>query len=78
MYLGVWCAILGEIIVFSSRNLLVYLGVVILIQVVFVMLYEEPTLRRLFGDAYGEYCRTVPRWLPRPPRSGLGGEPTAV
>ena len=31
----------------------------------FVQLYEEPTLRRLFGVEYDEYCKNVPRWLPR-------------
>jgi hypothetical protein len=31
----------------------------------FVVLYEEPTLRRQFGAEYEEYCRRVPRWLPR-------------
>src|SRR5579864_3617276 len=28
-------------------------------------LYEEPTLRRKFGREYEEYCRHVPRWIPR-------------
>ena len=36
----------------------------------FVIGYEERTLRRRFGDAYLEYLQTVPRWLPRPPRRG--------
>ena len=36
----------------------------------FVLLYEEPALRRKFGDSYEEYKRRVPRWLPRRPRSG--------
>jgi len=26
---------------------------------------EEPELRRRFGRSYDEYCRSVPRWLPR-------------
>jgi hypothetical protein len=29
-----------------------------------VVLYEEPALRRRFGDAYENYCRAVGRWLP--------------
>jgi protein-S-isoprenylcysteine O-methyltransferase Ste14 len=28
---------------------------------------EEPRLRRRFGQPYEDYCRTVPRWIPRPP-----------
>jgi protein-S-isoprenylcysteine O-methyltransferase Ste14 len=31
----------------------------------FVTLYEEPTLKKKFGAAYEEYCRKVPRWIPR-------------
>jgi protein-S-isoprenylcysteine O-methyltransferase Ste14 len=33
--------------------------------VLFVQFYEEPTLRKLFGAQYEEYCRNVHRWLPR-------------
>ena len=32
---------------------------------VFVWLYEEPTLRRTFGDDYEAYCRRTGRWFPR-------------
>jgi len=31
----------------------------------FVVFYEEPTLRRKFGTDYEEYCRNVNRWQPR-------------
>jgi protein-S-isoprenylcysteine O-methyltransferase Ste14 len=31
----------------------------------FVVFYEEPTLRKKFGVAYEEYCGNVNRWLPR-------------
>ena len=30
--------------------------------------YEEPRLRRRFGEPYEAYRRTVSRWTPRPPR----------
>jgi protein-S-isoprenylcysteine O-methyltransferase Ste14 len=33
----------------------------------FVVGYEEPTLRRRFGDAYEAYRRSVHRWVPRRP-----------
>ena len=35
----------------------------------FVVLYEEPTLRKTFGQTYVDYCRGVRRWLPRLPRA---------
>jgi protein-S-isoprenylcysteine O-methyltransferase Ste14 len=31
----------------------------------FITLYEEPTLRRLFGASYEQYCAAVPRWVPK-------------
>lgn len=31
----------------------------------FVLLYEEPTLTKKFGPAYGDYRKTVPRWIPK-------------
>lgn len=31
----------------------------------FVVFYEEPTLRGKFGEEYNEYCRAVRRWWPR-------------
>jgi hypothetical protein len=33
----------------------------------FVVFYEEPTLRQKFGESYEEYCKTVPRWIPCAP-----------
>jgi protein-S-isoprenylcysteine O-methyltransferase Ste14 len=30
-----------------------------------VMAYEEPHLRKVFGEPYVEYCQRVRRWLPR-------------
>jgi len=31
----------------------------------FVLFYEEPTLRVKFGADYEEYCRNLNRWWPR-------------
>jgi protein-S-isoprenylcysteine O-methyltransferase Ste14 len=38
-----------------------------------VVLYEEPHLRRVFGEGYERYMRAVNRWLPRRPRPPAGG-----
>ena len=29
--------------------------------------FEEPRLRNRFGESYEDFCRRVPRWIPRPP-----------
>ncbi len=69
MYWGVASVVLGEAAVFHSV-VLVELTAIFAVGVnVFVLLYEEPALRRKFGAEYEEYCRRVPRWLPRFKRS---------
>lgn len=65
MYIGVAMAILGEAAIFRSLHVAEYAGVMLLIAHIFVVLYEEPTLQRQFGESYEEYKRSVPRWLPR-------------
>jgi protein-S-isoprenylcysteine O-methyltransferase Ste14 len=65
MYLGVALAILGQAVIFRSLHLVEYAGLMLLIAHVFVLLYEEPTLARQFGESYEDYRRTVPRWIPK-------------
>lgn len=65
MYVAVLLVILGAAIFFGSGLLVIY-GLAIFTAVhLFVILYEEPHLRRTFGAAYERYCQDVPRWLPR-------------
>jgi len=65
MYWSVFSVMLGEAAVFHSVGL-AELAVAFFAGVnLFVLLYEEPALRRKFGAEYEEYCRRVPRWLPR-------------
>jgi protein-S-isoprenylcysteine O-methyltransferase Ste14 len=64
MYIGVSLPVFGEALLFASATLLVYAAVVLLIFHLFVVCYEEPHLRRTFGDSYKSYCDAVPRWLP--------------
>jgi len=65
MYVGVLSVIVGESWLFGSAPLALYAGVVFAGFQVFVIGYEEPTLRRIFADRYERYCAAVPRWLPR-------------
>ncbi len=65
MYVGVGTVILGEAILFGSWALATYFVVIAVIWHLFVVVYEEPTLERAFGDDYRAYRARVPRWLPR-------------
>ncbi len=64
MYVGVMSMLIGEVWYFGSAALAVYSLSVFTLFSVFIRRYEEPTLARLFGDAYAAYCDTVPRWIP--------------
>ena len=66
MYVGVACIVWGEALLFGSWGLAFFAAAVCVGFHLFVTLYEEPSLRRRFGEAYERYCRAVPRWLPRP------------
>ena len=70
MYLGAFTILLGEILLTGSRLLAGYAVLFALACHLFVVWYEEPALRRQFGAAYDRYRATVPRWLPRRPRTG--------
>ena len=63
MYVAVLAVIFGQAMVFKSRSVLGYGCVVLVLFHLFVRLYEEPALTRLFGSQYEEYCRKVPRWI---------------
>jgi protein-S-isoprenylcysteine O-methyltransferase Ste14 len=65
MYLSVMMIVLGEALLTGSRALLAYWAVWFLAANLFVIGYEEPTLRRRFGTTYDRYRATVGRWLPR-------------
>jgi len=65
MYLSVSTILLGEFLITRSRGLLGYWAAWFVVVNLFVLGYEEPTLRRRFGESYARYCRAVGRWLPR-------------
>lgn len=68
MYVSVITVLLGEALVFRSSWLLAWAGLAALVFHLFVLMHEEPALRRRFGSEYETYCGRVPRWLPRRPR----------
>ena len=67
MYLGFFTGWFGLWVVFGHANVTAILVACLAVLGVnlFVVLYEEPHLRKLFGADYTEYCSKVRRWLPR-------------
>lgn len=65
MYIGAALALAGAALFYGSMSLLIYGVLFLLAAHLFVVFYEEPTLRRNFGAEYEAYCHRVRRWWPR-------------
>ncbi len=65
MYLAVVAVIMGQGLILADTRLLVYGVFAGFCFHLFVVAYEEPTLRAAFGSEYDVFCRCVSRWLPR-------------
>jgi protein-S-isoprenylcysteine O-methyltransferase Ste14 len=65
MYVGVGLAIAGQCLAFRSLSLVVWLALFTVAVTVFVVAYEQPTLRARYGASYDAYCRSVPAVVPR-------------
>jgi protein-S-isoprenylcysteine O-methyltransferase Ste14 len=72
-YVGVLVTVAGEALLTGAAVLLGYAALLAIGYHLFVTGYEEPALSRLFGEAYGRYRATVPRWIPRRPRRSTRG-----
>ncbi|HUL16191.1 MAG TPA: isoprenylcysteine carboxylmethyltransferase family protein [Terriglobales bacterium] len=72
MYAGVLNIILGWAVWFASRRVFIYFCCFWLAAHLFVLLYEEPTLKRKFPGQYADYCQRVNRWLPKMPATTAG------
>lgn len=64
MYLGVLTVIGGWALLFRSHFIVIYGVLVWCCFHLFVVLIEEPMLKRRFGDSYAGYCEQVGRWIP--------------
>ncbi len=64
-YVSAIAMLTGQGLFFGSVRILIYAVLVGVGFHLFVVDYEEPTLRARFGAEYEEYCRRVPRWIPR-------------
>jgi len=65
MYIGAGFALAGAALFYHSTAFLGYTALFVLVAHLFVVWYEEPTLRQTFGADYETYSRRVHRWWPR-------------
>ena len=68
MYLGAVLVVMSETVFFQCWWLGIYALGLWLVLHSFLVAFEEPQLRRRFGQVYLDYCASTPRWIPRQPR----------
>jgi protein-S-isoprenylcysteine O-methyltransferase Ste14 len=64
MYVGVLLVLVGEALFFRSVSFLEYTLIWFAFVNLAVLVYEEPNLKRKFGESYDRYRASVRRWLP--------------
>jgi protein-S-isoprenylcysteine O-methyltransferase Ste14 len=65
MYIAGVLLILGQALLLGNLHILAYAIFGWLVTHLFVLIYEEPTLRKSYGPEYEMFCAHVPRWIPR-------------
>ena len=65
MYVGVVTVLVGLGLAQRSPSIVIFAFVWLAGAHLFVVGFEEPNLRAKFSAEYQNYCKAVPRWLPR-------------
>ena len=65
MITGIVLILTGEALMLSSWAIGIWAIVFLVINMFYFPLSEEPGLRKRFGREYEEYCKNVPRYIPR-------------
>jgi protein-S-isoprenylcysteine O-methyltransferase Ste14 len=65
MYVGILFLLIGETLLYGSPILVFYTIALAVILTLSILWYEEPRLRKQFGQEYEEYSKRVNRWLPK-------------
>jgi protein-S-isoprenylcysteine O-methyltransferase Ste14 len=64
IYVGALLVQIGYILWFASPFVILYFLLFFLAFHILVVFIEEPILKNIFGAAYVEYIKKVPRWIP--------------
>jgi len=65
MLMGVNLVLVAEALLLQSIAILLWMITFVILNTIYFALSEEPELEKRFGDAYRDYKRNVPRWIPR-------------
>jgi protein-S-isoprenylcysteine O-methyltransferase Ste14 len=65
MISGVAIILCGEALIFYFLKILIWLLIFVIINHVYFIFVEEPSLLNRFGSEYSEYKSHVGRWIPR-------------
>lgn len=65
MISGVVLTLFGEALILGSWPHTTWALFVLFVNLVYIPALEEPLLEQRFGNSYREYCRHVPRFIPR-------------
>lgn len=74
MFIGGLVTLVGAGLALRSPAVVALAALFLAAAHLFVVLYEEPSLERRFGESYSEYRREVRRWLPGARPTGAAGE----
>lgn len=64
MYVAVLAVIMGQALLLGNVSVFLYACAAWLAMHAFVLFYEEPKLRKSFGEEYTDFCKHIPRWVP--------------
>ncbi|MDJ1471806.1 methyltransferase family protein [Xanthocytophaga flava] len=64
MISGVFFILTGESLAFHSLPLLIWAGIFFILNTLYFILLEEPSLEKRFGESYRQYKKHIPRWIP--------------
>jgi protein-S-isoprenylcysteine O-methyltransferase Ste14 len=65
MITGVLMMLLGEALFFNALGIMIWTCIFFVMNTMYFIFKEEPAMLKRFGEAYTEYKKHVPRWVPR-------------
>ncbi|MDQ8144484.1 MAG: isoprenylcysteine carboxylmethyltransferase family protein [Gemmatimonadota bacterium] len=74
LYVGNFLIWMGVIALSGVRWFLPIAVALFALEYYYIVRYEEGVLESIFGKPYLDYKARTPRWIPRPPAGGSGGE----